>query len=183
MDEEPCRWSPQIHQYATLEVHQIWRHDCWLRLNMEERIFVDVWGYIQVSWSIHHGVGTQRPGYTSHQEKIQGSRPDRNQLLPQHSKSSRRSLNEVQTLPIPGRPQSQTISICCLDNFVIVLKLIRNCWKPSVRTKLTEPPKLTKEDIHQAKRYLFTKGTQEIKKFVRPSKYKKISNETDGILY
>ena len=50
------------------------------------------------------------------------------------------------------------------------------------RSYQTEVPSLTEEEIIAAKMYFFKKATLEVKRFLKPSKYKDVSQEIDDIL-
>ena len=45
-----------------------------------------------------------------------------------------------------------------------------------------EVPPLTEEEINAAKMYFFKKATLEVKRFLKPSQYKDVSQEVDGVL-
>ena len=72
--------------------------------------------------------------------------------------------------------------------FAFVLRFTRN-----VRTKMKVKPTinqgnikmitLSEEEIRAYQAYYFKKATAEVKKFVKPSSYQKISTEKDGVLY
>ena len=66
-----------------------------------------------------------------------------------------------------------------------ILKFISACRKSKPTSSKTNKVKslLNGDDILKSKQYFFRKATQEVKHFNHNSKFKKISEEKDGILY
>ena len=72
--------------------------------------------------------------------------------------------------------------------FAFVLRFIRNVRtktkvKPTINQGNIKMITLSEEEIRASQAYYFKKATAEVKKFVKPSSYQKISTEKDGVLY